>query len=305
MTQASLTVSSDFSQTLKKLAGQVDDALQKWLPQPMPEVSAKLNEAMRYSALAGGKRIRPALCLLVAEAAGLHSEAALRAGCAYELIHTYSLIHDDLPSMDNDDFRRGRPTNHKVYGEATAILAGDGLLTMAFGWLAELAGCGVTAEKIVKIIALAAEAAGHAGMVGGQMLDIAWEKQRAELPVLESIHRQKTGALIRAPILTGAILAGLADSHCKILDLYSGRIGLLFQIVDDILDVVGDAKSLGKTTGRDAVLEKSTYPSLLGLDGARDYAARVHAEAVALVAQLPLTFSCLKEMADIIFFRKN
>lgn len=305
MTQASLTVSSDFSQTLKKLAGQVDDALQKWLPQPMPEVSAKLNEAMRYSALAGGKRIRPVLCLLVAEAAGLHSEAALRAGCAYELIHTYSLIHDDLPSMDNDDFRRGRPTNHKVYGEATAILAGDGLLTMAFGWLAELAGCGVTAEKIVKIIALAAEAAGHGGMVGGQMLDIAWEKQRAELPVLESIHRQKTGALIRAPILTGAILAGLADSHCKILDLYSGRIGLLFQIVDDILDVVGDAKSLGKTTGRDAVLEKSTYPSLLGLDGARDYAARVHAEAVALVAQLPLTFSCLKEMADIIFFRKN
>ncbi|HNS08861.1 MAG TPA: polyprenyl synthetase family protein [Candidatus Ozemobacteraceae bacterium] len=305
MTQASLTVSSDFSQTLKKLAGQVDDALQKWLPQPMPEVSAKLNEAMRYSALAGGKRIRPVLCLLVAEAAGLHSEAALRAGCAYELIHTYSLIHDDLPSMDNDDFRRGRPTNHKVYGEATAILAGDGLLTMAFGWLAELAGCGVTAEKIVKIIALAAEAAGHGGMVGGQMLDIAWEKQRAELPVLESIHRQKTGALIRAPILTGAILAGLADSHCKILDLYSGRIGLLFQIVDDILDVVGDAQSLGKTTGRDALLEKSTYPSLLGLDGARDYAARVHAEAVALVAQLPLTFSCLKEMADIIFFRKN
>jgi len=305
MTRNSQITASDFAQTLKKLAGQVDDALQRWLPQPMPEVSAKLSEAMRYSALAGGKRIRPVLCLMVAEAAGLQSEAALRAGCAYELIHTYSLIHDDLPAMDNDDFRRGRPTNHKVYGEATAILAGDGLLTLAFGWLAGLTGCGVAAEKVVKIIDLAAEAAGHGGMVGGQMLDIAWEKQRAELTVLESIHRQKTGALIRAPILTGAILAGVAADHCELLDRYSGRIGLLFQIVDDILDVVGDAQSLGKTTGRDAVLEKSTYPSLLGLDGARDYAARVHAEAVALVAQLPPAFSSLKEMADIIFFRKN
>lgn len=305
MTRNSLTTASDFAQTLKKLAGQVDDALQRWLPQPMSEVSAKLSEAMRYSALAGGKRIRPVLCLLVAEAAGLRSEAALRAGCAYELIHTYSLIHDDLPAMDNDDFRRGRPTNHKVYGEATAILAGDGLLTMAFAWLAGLADCGVAADKVVKIIALAAEAAGHGGMVGGQMLDIAWEKQKAELPVLESIHRQKTGALIRAPILTGAILAGVPADHCELLDRYAGRIGLLFQIVDDILDVVGDAQSLGKTTGRDAILEKSTYPSLLGLDGAKDYAARVHAEAVALADQLPTAFSSLKEMADIIFFRKN
>jgi len=305
MTRNSLTTASDFAQTLKKLAGQVDDALQRWLPQPMSEVSAKLSEAMRYSALAGGKRIRPVLCLLVAEAAGLRSEAALRAGCAYELIHTYSLIHDDLPAMDNDDFRRGRPTNHKVYGEATAILAGDGLLTMAFAWLAGLADCGVAADKVVKIIALAAEAAGHGGMVGGQMLDIAWEKQKAELPVLESIHRQKTGALIRAPILTGAILAGVPADYCELLDRYAGRIGLLFQIVDDILDVVGDAQSLGKTTGRDAILEKSTYPSLLGLDGAKDYAARVHAEAVALADQLPTAFSSLKEMADIIFFRKN
>ncbi len=305
MTQGSLKTASDFAQTLKKLATRVDDALQSWLPQPMPEVSAKLNEAMRYSALAGGKRIRPVLCLTVAEAAGLESEAVLRAGCAYELIHTYSLIHDDLPAMDNDDFRRGQPTNHKVYGEATAILAGDGLLTMAFAWLASLTGSGVAAEKVVKIIALAAEAAGHDGMVGGQMLDIAWEKQRAELPVLESIHRRKTGALIRAPILTGAILAGVAADHYEVLDRYSGRIGLLFQIVDDILDVVGDAQSLGKTTGRDALLEKSTYPSLLGLDGARDYAARVHAEAIALVAQLPPAFSSLKAMADIIFFRNN
>ena len=305
MTQSNPKAAPDFGQTLKTLADRVDDALQSWLPQPMPAVSAKLNEAMRYSALAGGKRIRPVLCLLVAEAAGLHAETALRAGCAYELIHTYSLIHDDLPAMDNDDFRRGRPTSHKVYGEATAILAGDGLLTLAFAWLAGLAGCGIAADKVVKIIALAAEAAGHAGMVGGQMLDIAWEKQRAGLPVLESIHRQKTGALIRAPILTGAILADLSDDLCELLDRYSGRIGLLFQIVDDILDVVGDAQSLGKTTGRDALLEKSTYPSLLGLDGAGDYAARVHAEAVALVDQLPPAFSCLKEMADIIFFRKN
>lgn len=301
----STTTAYDFAQTLKKLAAQVDDAMNKWLPQPMPEVSAKLNEAMRYSALAGGKRIRPVLCLLVAEAAGHSSDAALRAGCAYELIHTYSLIHDDLPAMDNDDFRRGRLTSHKVYGEATAILAGDGLLTLAFGWFASLSGFGVAAEQVVRIIDLAAEAAGHGGMVGGQMLDIAWEKQKAKLSVLESIHRQKTGALIRAPILTGAILGGIAAEQYRILDHYSGRIGLLFQIVDDILDVVGDAQSLGKTTGRDALLEKSTYPSLLGLDGAREYAARVHAEAVALVAKLPPAFSSLKEMADIIFFRKN
>lgn len=295
----------NFENSLAALSVRINAALEQWLPVVQPEVSCRLNEAVRYSALAGGKRIRPALCMMIAEGFGLRSDASLRAGCAFELIHAYSLIHDDLPAMDNDDFRRGKPTNHKVFGEATAILAGDSLLTMAFEWLAALSDYDIAADKIVTIIKMAASAAGHQGMIGGQMLDIAYEKQSANLHVLESIHRQKTGALIIAPAKTGAVLADASAADLDIIETFSARIGLLFQIVDDILDVEGDLKSLGKMPGRDAVIGKSTYPSLLGLKGARDYAERIFHDAIKDLSGLSCPQPLLAEMASFILNRKN
>lgn len=297
--------SQSFATFLDQLGARVDSALDRWLPEEAPADSGCLNRAVRYSALAGGKRIRPALCLMIAEAVSGPSEAALRAGCAFELIHTYSLIHDDLPAMDDDDLRRGKPTSHKVFGEATAILAGDALLTLAFSWFASLTDLGVSADRVVKIISLAADAAGHLGMVGGQMLDLGYEKKRADLQILEGIHRRKTGALIVAPVLTGAIIAGVSAADIAVLEQYAARIGLLFQIVDDLLDVEGEAGCLGKNPGRDAVLEKSTYPSLLGLQGAREYAQAVHRQAHELLTGLPIFRSRLAEMADFILFRRS
>lgn len=305
MTEECVSAQINFADYLEQSAVRVNQALNEWLPSKNALHSARLNEAVRYSALAGGKRIRPVLCLMAAQGAGCDSEAALRAGCAFELIHTYSLIHDDLPAMDNDDFRRGRPTCHKKFDEATAILAGDSLLTMAFAWLAELVNYGVSAEKTVEIIALAASAAGHDGMVGGQMLDIAWEKQRADLVTLETIHHRKTGALITAPIVAGAIIAGLDIFSRKKLEEYGAHIGLLFQIVDDILDVEGDAAVMGKTLGKDALLEKSTYPSLLGLDKAHEYALQVHRSAVDSLSGLEPSQPLLEAMADFILHRKS
>ncbi len=295
----------NFAAFLDQLGARVDSALDRWLPEERPADSGCLNRAMRYSALAGGKRIRPALCLMVAEAVSGASEAALRAGCAFELIHTYSLIHDDLPAMDDDDLRRGKPTSHKVFGEAAAILAGDALLTLAFSWFADLVNLGMPADRVVKIVNLAAAAAGHQGMVGGQMLDLDYEKKRADLQILEGIHRRKTGALIVAPVLTGAIIAGVSAPDMELLEKYAARIGLLFQIVDDLLDVEGDAGRLGKNTGRDAVLEKSTYPSLLGLEEAKEYARAVHRQALELLNELPVFRPRLAEMADFILFRRS
>ncbi|NCB38133.1 MAG: polyprenyl synthetase family protein [Erysipelotrichia bacterium] len=295
----------NFENSLEALSARVNAALEQWLPVNQPEVSCRLNEAVRYSALAGGKRIRPALCVMVCEGFGLHNDASLRAGCAFELIHTYSLIHDDLPAMDNDDYRRGKPTNHKVFGEATAILAGDSLLTLAFEWFATLADYGVSADKIIKIIKIASLAAGHQGMIGGQMLDIAYEKQGAGLQILESIHRQKTGALIIAPAKTGAILADASPEDLQIIEAFSARIGLLFQIVDDILDVEGDLDSLGKMPGRDVVMGKSTYPSLLGLDGARNYADQIFHAAINGLNGLSRPQPLLADMASFILNRKK
>ena len=296
---------SNFVNSLQSISARVDKALDQWLPVPSPSTSGRLNEAVRYSAMAGGKRIRPALCLLVAESRGAESEAALRAGCAFELIHAYSLIHDDLPAMDDDDYRRGKPTNHKVFGEATAILAGDSLLTLAFEWLSELTQYGIAAEKNIEIIKLAAHAAGHAGMVGGQMLDLTFERRETSLETLETIHRQKTGALIRAPMQTGAILAGYQPAECAIIEKFATKIGLLFQIKDDLLDVEGDQKQLGKKTGRDAELGKTTFPGLLGLSGARDYAQKTLEEAHDLLRQLAQPLPLLADMADYIYSRQK
>ncbi len=298
-------VNVDLLRTLEQISSRVNGALEQWLPGDQPMICAQLNEAVRYSALAGGKRIRPALCIMVAEGLGIDSPASLRAGCAYELIHAYSLIHDDLPAMDNDDFRRGKPTSHKVFGEATAILAGDSLLTMAFEWLVSLTDFEVSPEKIIKIINLASHAAGYRGMIGGQMLDIKHEKQKIDLVTLETIHRQKTGALIVAPIQTGAILADACPEDFAILSGYGQRIGLLFQVVDDILDVEGDARKLGKTTGRDAELGKSTYPALLGLTEAKEYARQLRDAALTDISRLSRPVRVLELMADYIFYRQS
>lgn len=299
------TQAQNFAGHLATISARVDAALKDWLPPEQLDVSGRLNAAVQYSALAGGKRIRPALCIMVADGLGYNSEAALRAGCAFELIHAYSLIHDDLPAMDNDDYRRGKLTSHKVFGEATAILAGDSLLTMAFEWFASLTDYGVKAEKVIEIIRIAAIAAGHQGMIGGQMLDITYEKCHADLPVLESIHRQKTGALIIAPVKTGAILAGASNNELQIFENFSSKIGLLFQIVDDILDIVGDPDKLGKMPGSDVRLGKSTYPSLLGLQGAREYAQQVYQASLEQLNSLAHPQPLLADMAAFILSRQN
>lgn len=283
----------------------IEQALDDWLPLPEPKVSGSLNEAVRYSVLAGGKRIRGMLCLMVAEATGTPSMAALRTGCALELIHAYSLIHDDLPAMDNDDYRRGKPSNHKAFGEATAILAGDSLLTLAFEWLATLSQYGANESQCLQILTCVAKAAGHSGMIGGQMLDMHHEVFPASVEELQRIHTQKTGALISAPILCGAVLLGASEQDSRVLNEFSHKLGLLFQIVDDILDVEGDFALLGKTPGKDAGSGKSTYTSLLGIDKARELACKTHKESLLLLDQLSIPAQELKVVADIVFGRKN
>lgn len=229
-----------------------------------------LHEAMRYSVFAGGKRLRPILVMAAAETVGGKPEDVLEAACALELIHTYSLIHDDLPAMDNDDYRRGKPTNHKVFGEALAILAGDALLTKAFEVLTLTP---VKDERVrsrlQQVIAEVAVAAGSQGMVGGQAVDILSEGKTIDAETLRYIHRNKTGALLRAAVRAGALLAGANAQSLAALTTYAEEFGLVFQITDDILNVVGDSKKLGKPVGTDAARAKATYPALFGLAEAR------------------------------------
>lgn len=294
-----------FSSRLEEMAELVNKELELLLPENHHEESGDLNKAVRYSALAGGKRIRPVLCLMAAECFGGSQKAALRAGCAFELIHTYSLIHDDLPAMDNDDYRRGRLTSHRVFGEATAILAGDSLLTMAFEWFSTLPQLGLSSDKTVKIISNACIAAGHRGMIGGQMLDILNENRSVDVLSLERTHRQKTGALIIAPIWTGAVIADASMQELDAMVDYAASIGLLFQVVDDILDVEGDAETLGKQTGRDAELGKTTYPGLMGLDGAWEYARQTLQKAHNSLKNINRDTRTFSDMADFIFNRRS
>ncbi|EPD53638.1 hypothetical protein HMPREF1210_00461 [Paenisporosarcina sp. HGH0030] len=229
-----------------------------------PEI---LKEAMNYSLAAGGKRVRPLFLLAVLDFLQVKHTEASTVGAAIEMVHTYSLIHDDLPSMDNDDYRRGKLTNHKVYGDALAILAGDGLLTYSFGVLSRLKT--VPAEDKLELIQLMSEAAGAEGMVGGQVLDIESERKIISVEELETIHINKTGALLSFSILAGAILASADARTRKALQDFGFHIGLAFQIQDDILDIEGTTESLGKTAGKDVASEKNTYPALLTLDGAK------------------------------------
>jgi geranylgeranyl diphosphate synthase type II len=243
------------------------------------EAAPQLTEAMKYTLLSGGKRIRPVLSLLTAELLDGNYEAALKAGSALEMIHSYSLIHDDLPAMDDDQLRRGKKTNHLVFGEAAAILAGDALLTYAFEVLADL---NLDPAAKVKIIASTAKYSGQQGMVGGQVLDLEGENKELSLAEMKKVHRAKTGALIKAAVLNGVYCSDYNEKEEKALLAYAENIGVLFQIVDDLLDQTGETEKMGKVVGRDEELNKSTYPKLLGLKAARvaaqDHAAQAKAE---------------------------
>lgn len=246
---------------LDSVARLVDQEMERLLPD-LPEPAARLAKSMRYSVFAGGKRLRPALFLAAAESLGRGSQGILPGACALEFVHTYSLIHDDLPSMDDDDFRRGRPTNHRMFDEGTAILAGDALLTLAFS---VLPGCDVADGVKLELIRELSEAAGPKGMVGGQMADLAAQGREISSEVLRYIHEQKTGAMLNAAVRMGAICAGADAEQLRLLTEYSSAVGLAFQIVDDLLDVTGEAGEIGKATGADAARGKATYPGLYGV----------------------------------------
>jgi len=258
----------DLQEYLKQKTSLVDAELQKVLPSE-ETLPFSLHRAMRYSMFAGGKRIRPILVLAAAEAVGGDAAGAMPAACALEMIHTYSLIHDDLPAMDDDDFRRGRSTNHKVFGEATAILAGDALLTEAFILLSSSQAKGLDASTVRRVISIIARAAGSQGMVGGQVVDMESEGKAIDMATLQYIHTRKTGALLLASIQSGALLGGADEAQFDALTRYGEATGLAFQVADDILDIVGDQAELGKDVGSDQARGKATYPALLGLAEAR------------------------------------
>ncbi len=263
----------------------------------------RLYEAMRYSLLAGGKRLRPVLVLAACEAVGGKTTAqVLDAACAIELVHTYSLIHDDLPGMDDDDLRRGKPTNHVVYGEAMAILAGDGLLTEAFSMLARACGDTPVAAALMRELA---EGAGIRGMVAGQAQDVLSEGEAIGLDHMQWIHRHKTGALILAACRMGGILGQADEASMAALSAYGRALGLAFQITDDILDVVGDEVVMGKHAGSDAKSDKATYPALLGLDKSRELAEQAVNEALSALKDLTGDGSLLAYIASKILARQS
>ncbi len=281
----------------------VEAALERWLPL-QEAVPPKIHEAMRYSVFAGGKRLRPALALLACEAVGGKPDDALPVAAALEMIHTYSLIHDDLPAMDDDDYRRGRLTCHKVFGEAIAILAGDALLTQAFLILADPSALAIPASRRLQIVAEIAGAAGSQGMVGGQAMDILAEGQAIDRATLLYLHTHKTGALIRASIRAGGLAGGGQGESLEALTRYGERVGLAFQIVDDILDIEGSTAEMGKTAGSDARRKKATYPAVVGLEASRQEAARLLQEGKDALAPLGERGWALAALADFVGRRR-
>jgi geranylgeranyl diphosphate synthase type II len=272
----SKTTAFDLSAYLSDRRQQVEAAIDQALALKYPET---LYEAMRYSMLAGGKRLRPILCLAACELSNGDLATAMPTACALEMIHTMSLIHDDLPAMDNDDYRRGRLTNHKVYGEDVAILAGDALLTYAFEYVATQTQ-GADPERVLRVIANLGKAVGGEGLVGGQIVDLASEGDpNVTLETLTYIHNHKTAALLEVSVTSGAILAGASDPEVEQLQTYAQHIGLAFQIVDDILDVTATSETLGKSAGKDVAAQKATYPSLWGLEESRRQADQLIASA--------------------------
>ncbi len=292
----------DLASYLKDKKQLVEAALDASLPITRP---AKIYEAMRYSLLAGGKRLRPILCLNTCELMGGTIEMALPTACALEMIHTMSLIHDDLPAMDNDDYRRGKLTNHKVYGEDIAILAGDALLSYAFEYLATQTH-NVALPNLVDVIARLGRTVGAAGLVGGQVLDIESEgKSDVNVDTLKFIHIHKTGALLETSVVSGAVLAGANSEDVERLSRYAQNIGLAFQIIDDILDVTSTQEELGKTAGKDERAQKATYPSLWGIEESQKQAQTLIDEAITQLTPYGEAAQPLAAIAQFIVARKN
>ena len=297
-----MTPDFDLKQYLEARRLMVEEAREGALPQQDgPET--RVVEAMRYSLFAGGKRLRPILCLAASEAVGGDLKAAMPAGCALEMIHTYSLIHDDLPAMDDDDLRRGKPTNHKVFGEAIAILAGDGLLTEAFVLLSDYNS--LLPERAVQVIGVIAEAASYRGMVGGQVVDILSQNKRADLETVQQMHSRKTAALIAAATESGALAGKGSEAQVAALARYGRAIGLAFQIADDILDIEGDTELLGKTTGADEARGKVTYPAAVGLERSRQTANEMVNDALAALEGFDDRANPLRSLANYIITRKK
>jgi geranylgeranyl diphosphate synthase type II len=280
----------------------VDCVLEQWLPAESVNPSA-IHKAMRYSVFAGGKRIRPILAMTAARAVADSPDGIENAAATLELIHTYSLIHDDLPALDNDDLRRGRPTCHKVFGEAMAILTGDALLTLAFEVLSRLRH--IDAERKIRLVEELSRASGTVGgMIGGQVNDIEGEKKRPSALLLESIHRAKTGALLRASVRMGAIYAGATTEELMALSEYGEHIGLAFQIIDDVLDIEESSENLGKTAGKDAAQQKITFPAVYGLEHSRQMAADERLAAHSALQIFDDRADQLRQIADFIVQRK-
>ncbi|SMB94896.1 farnesyl-diphosphate synthase [Desulfonispora thiosulfatigenes DSM 11270] len=265
----------------------------------------EIHEAMNYSVMAGGKRLRPILCLAAADAVGGNSEELIDVACALEIIHTYSLIHDDLPCMDNDDLRRGKPTNHIVFGEAIALLAGDGLLTYAFEVLSKAGLKSNNAENYLRVIHEISGAVGTMGMIGGQVVDIQSENMEIDLKTLEYIHKCKTAALIKTSVRAGAILGGGTKEQIDALTTYAENLGLAFQITDDLLDVFGDETIVGKNIGSDDKNNKATFPKLLGIDKTKEIAQATVEQAIDALKMFDTNSAPLKELAKYLLVRKN
>ena len=292
----------DAEEYLRESAASVDSFLDRVLPAVSGHLP-RLAEAVRYSALGGGKRLRPALAFAAAEGCGRDRGLALPVAAAVEMIHTYSLIHDDLPAMDDDDLRRGRPTSHKVFGEALAILAGDTLLTQAFEVLASAEA--IEPARRIEIVREIAAAGGACGLVGGQVADLEGEGRELTLPDLEFIHARKTGALILASVRGGALAAGGDAGQIAALSEYARRIGLGFQIVDDLLDVEGDPAATGKGTGRDSSHRKATFPAVFGVEASRRRAAELIDEAISAIAAFGAEADPLRSLAKFVGRRRR
>lgn len=293
----------NFNAYMLQKANSVNQALEAAVALREPQ---KIHEAMRYSLLAGGKRVRPMLCIAACELVGGHESMAMPSACAVEMIHTMSLIHDDLPCMDNDDLRRGKPTNHKVFGEDVAVLAGDALLSFAFEHVA-VSTVGVPAARVVRAVGELAKSIGAEGLVAGQVVDIDSEGlSNVGLERLEFIHLHKTAALLEAAVVLGAIVGGGSDEEIERLRKFARYIGLLFQVVDDILDVTKSSQELGKTAGKDLVADKVTYPKLLGIEKSREFAEKLNKDAIDQLSGFdPEKAAPLIALANYIAYRQN
>lgn len=280
----------------------IDEALRKSMTIE-GEIAPTIFDSMRYSLFAGGKRLRPVLLLAAADAVGADGDKFLKVACGLEMIHTYSLIHDDLPAMDNDDYRRGKLTNHKVYGEGIAVLAGDSLLTYAFETM--LSQEGVEPKTLLAVVKEIASAAGPEGMVGGQVIDMESEGKAVSLDTLQQMHRAKTGALFRAAVRAGAILGGATQEEVEALTVYAEKFGLAFQITDDILDVIGSAEAIGKPVGSDLKNNKSTYVTLHSVEIAQQMAKETVADAVEALAMFGERGAVLRDLVEYLLKRES